>query len=163
MKLHKCRFDTKKYPCNTKKENRTKVRYRTNTKDRTMLIFREYHREGEAGTRRCGGTRPPLGPTGTWVQAKGGKGGGARRHGNGGRRRHAAQSAGMSGRSWRVAGACDNQVGGALYRERRRGAGGMRGLWLWTTADGDAVGKRGGNELSRNERRKRCGGKLVKL
>ena len=42
---------------------------------------------------------------------------------NGSRHRHAVQGAGMSGRGWRVVGAGDVQVGGALHWERRRGAG----------------------------------------
>ena len=43
--------------------------------------------------------------------------------GNGDKRRHAAQGAEKSGRVWRVASAGYVQVGGALHRERRWGAG----------------------------------------
>ena len=43
--------------------------------------------------------------------------------GNGGRCRHVAQGAGAISGGWRVAGACDVQVGGALHLERRWGVG----------------------------------------
>ena len=53
---------------------------------------------------------PPPGPHGP---------GGVRQHMNGGRCRHAERGAGTSGGGWRVAGASDTQVGGALHREKR--------------------------------------------
>ena len=46
--------------------------------------------------------------------------------GNGSRRRHTAQGAGTSGKGRRVAGEVDAQVGGALQRKRRWGAGEKR-------------------------------------
>ena len=51
--------------------------------------------------------------------------GGANRHRNSSRLRHAARGAGISGVGWRAAaGAGDVQVGGASHQERRWGAGG---------------------------------------
>ena len=49
--------------------------------------------------------------------------GGANRHGNGSRHRHAAQGAGTNGVVWRVEVAGRFQVGGAFNRERRWGLG----------------------------------------
>ena len=103
---------------------------------------------------------PPQGTTGTWVQAEGGKGRGAPA-----RERRKIQACGTGHKDkrpeaggWRVAGAGNAQVGGASHWERRWGAGETRGIRWGTAADGEAVLKRGGNEQSRNKRRKRWGG-----
>ena len=61
--------------------------------------------------------------TGNWDKAEGRKWEGLTVTGNGGRRRYAVQCADTSKGGWRVAGAGDVQVGGALYRERSWGAG----------------------------------------
>ena len=45
-------------------------------------------------------------------------------------------------------------MGGALHRVRRWGAGETRELRRGTATDEEAVGNRGGNEQSRNARRK---------
>ena len=61
--------------------------------------------------------RTPKGLTGTWMQAKGGKG-----EANG--RRNAARGVETSVRGWRVMGMSNVHVDIGLHRERRGGGGG---------------------------------------
>ena len=77
------------------------------------------------GHRGDGGTwdrRSPQGLTRTWKKSEGGKGGEHTVTVNGGRHRHVERGTDTSSRGWRVAGAGDVQMGGALRRERRWGA-----------------------------------------
>ena len=64
----------------------------------------------------------PHGLTWTWAQVGCGKGG-RKDSGNGGRRKHAARAAELSGGGWQVEGVDNVQVDGVLRQERRWGAG----------------------------------------
>ena len=77
---------------------------------------------GTQGRRRETRQENPQGPTGTWVQSKGGKGGA---NGHGIQQQTQAHNAGhrASGGGWRVAGVGDVQVDGVTIRERKWGAG----------------------------------------
>ena len=78
------------------------------------------HREAEVPTTG----EPPRVQQGPGCRPRTTKGG-ANRHGNGSRRRHAARGAGTSGGGWRAAGAGDVNVlvCVASHQERRWGAG----------------------------------------
>ena len=67
--------------------------------------------KGDVGTHD---SRTSQGVTGTWVQSKGGKGGGQMDVVNGSRFRHAARVADSSGGGWWVAGVDDVQVDGVF-------------------------------------------------
>ena len=79
---------------------------------------RQGHRDAEGPTTG----KPSRGQHGPECRPKVVKGG-ANWNGNGSKRRHEAQGVGTSGRGWQAAVADDIQVGGALHRERRWGAG----------------------------------------
>ena len=79
---------------------------------------RQGHREAEGPATG----KPPRGQHGPGCRPRAEKWG-VNLHGKASRHRHVTQGAGTSGGGWRAAGAGNVQVGGALHRERRWGAG----------------------------------------
>ena len=114
-----------------------------------MPIFGGVLWEDKEGTQRHGGTcdgRTPPQANRDLGAGRGQHRGGAHRHRNGDSHRHMAWGAGTSGGGWRVAGAGKSQVFGTSHQEWRGGAGEKRVILRGTAADGEAVGKRGGDE-----------------
>ena len=79
---------------------------------------RQGHRDAEGPAT----SETPMGRQGPGCRPRVEKGG-ANRHGNDSRCRHAARGVGTSGGGWRAVGVGDVQMGGASHRERRWGAG----------------------------------------
>ena len=73
-----------------------------------------------------------------------------------GQKRGEAQGTGTSDGGWHEAGTGHVQVGGALHRDRRWGAGERkRGLWHWTATAGETVRRRREKNDPENGRNKR--------